>query len=144
MVEHAGDFNRTDWEPAGTAQRFECGSPNMLGAHILNASLGLLLEHGLESVSRDIGRNVSYLIENTEIMQEIHILSPVSTERRSAIFTFTANSIPPSLLYPQLLAHNIICAQRGGGIRLSPHFYNTESQLEQTIDTLKGLLTHRG
>ena len=39
MLEHAGDYDRTDWEPARSARRFECGSPNLLGAMALEASL---------------------------------------------------------------------------------------------------------
>ncbi len=140
MVEHASDFNRSDWQPAGNARRFECGSPNMLAIHILNASLGLLLEYGLESISRDLDRNISYLIENTGFMQDIKILSPTLPARRSGIFTFTA-PVPDSWLYQQLAAEKIVCAQRGGGIRLSPHFYNTESQLARVIKTLKRLLS---
>jgi cysteine desulfurase/selenocysteine lyase len=140
MVEHAGDYNRSDWQPAHTARRFECGSPNMLGIHILNASLGLLLEYGLESVSRILDRNVSYLIENTKIMQEIEVLSATLPARRSGIFTFSAPVAIP-WLYQQLTAAGIVCAQRGGGIRLSPHFYNTESQLAQVIKTLERLLS---
>jgi cysteine desulfurase/selenocysteine lyase len=138
MVEHAGDYSRTEWQPAGTARRFECGSPNMLGIHILNTSLDLLLSYGLESVSRDIDRNILYLIENIKFMQTIKVLSPASRERRSGIFTFSSD-IEPAGLYSQLLANDIICAQRGGGIRLSPHFYNTELQLAQVLETLKDL-----
>ncbi len=140
MVEHAGDYNRGDWQPAGTARRFECGSPNMLGIHILNASLGLLLDYGLESVSRNIDRNILYLIENISFIKGIKVISPGLPERRSGIFTFSS-SIEPSVLYSQLLAHKVVCAQRGGGIRLSPHFYNTESQLAQTLEILQRLHT---
>ena len=43
MVEAMGDFDRKDWSIAKTARRFECGSPNMLSIHALNASLSLLL-----------------------------------------------------------------------------------------------------
>jgi cysteine desulfurase / selenocysteine lyase len=140
MVEHAGDYSRSDWQPASSARRFECGSPNMLGIHILNASLGLLLEYGLDTVSRNLDRNISYLIENTKFMQDIKILSPTLPARRSGIFTFSASVAMP-WLYQQLTAERIVCAQRGGGIRLSPHFYNTESQLAQVIKTLKRLLS---
>lgn len=141
MVEHAGDYSRNEWQPAGTARRFECGSPNMFGACILNASLGLLLNYGVESVAKDIDKNISYLIEKFKIMQSVKILSPIAAKRRSGIFSFTASTPgETSRLYSELLARNIICAQRGGGIRLSPHFYNTEGQLKQTLDTLEGLL----
>jgi len=37
MVEAIGDYERKDWQPASSARRFECGSPNMLGIHALHA-----------------------------------------------------------------------------------------------------------
>src|SRR5690606_6220968 len=42
MLEHATDSLRPDWQPARSARRFECGSPNMLGCMALEASLSLL------------------------------------------------------------------------------------------------------
>src|SRR5690606_20940432 len=50
MVEGAGDFDRGEWQVAGSARRFECGSPNMLGIFALEASLSLLEEVGLAAV----------------------------------------------------------------------------------------------
>ena len=63
MVEALGDYDRKDWRPAASARRFECGSPNMLGVHALHASLGLLLEVGVDQVSRLVSSKVSYLID---------------------------------------------------------------------------------
>lgn len=139
MVEHAGDYTRDDWQPTGSARRFECGSPNMLGAHILDASLGLLLEYGLENVSRNIERNISYLIENIVKIKGINILSPTAPPRRGGIFTF-ASPMPAASLYSRLLNRKIVCAARGGGIRFSPHFYNTEAELARALELLEQLL----
>jgi selenocysteine lyase/cysteine desulfurase len=50
MVEAMGDFDQRDWQPASTARRFECGSPNMLGIHALHASVSLLLEIGIQPI----------------------------------------------------------------------------------------------
>jgi cysteine desulfurase / selenocysteine lyase len=111
----------------------------MLGACILDASLGLLLEYGLENVARNISNNISYLIENIEHIKGVKILSPVAEERRSGIFTFAA-PVPPAALYSGLLDRRVISAARGGGIRFSPHFYNIETQMERALEVLKDLL----
>ncbi len=63
MVEHPHDFERRDWEPAKTARRFECGSPNMLGIHALEASLSLLEEIGSDAIAEKIMANSGYLIQ---------------------------------------------------------------------------------
>jgi cysteine desulfurase / selenocysteine lyase len=54
MVAAVGDFDRKEWAPSPTATRFECGSPNLLCAHALHASIGLLLEVGMEQVAERI------------------------------------------------------------------------------------------
>jgi hypothetical protein len=38
----------------------------------------------------------------------------------------------------------IICAQRGGGIRWSPHFYMTEDTLDQAVSQLQLLISQQG
>ncbi|MNH22896.1 putative cysteine desulfurase [compost metagenome] len=52
MLDNMGDFERRQWQPARSARRFECGSPNMLGACALEASLSLLEEVGMDEVAR--------------------------------------------------------------------------------------------
>jgi hypothetical protein len=37
-------------------------------------------------------------------------------------------------LYRKLMSRGVVCAQRGGGIRFSPHFYTPEAVLERAID----------
>jgi selenocysteine lyase/cysteine desulfurase len=41
-------------------------------------------------------------------------------------------------MYAKLIEKDIICAQRGNGIRLSFHFYNTENEIDKIVDILKG------
>ena len=43
-------------------------------------------------------------------------------------------------LCKELIAREIVCDFRpNAGIRLSPHFYNTEAELDHAVRTLKGL-----
>jgi cysteine desulfurase / selenocysteine lyase len=134
MVEHRGDYERTDWTPAKDATRFECGSPNMLGIHALDASLSLLLETGLDEVHQAVSQRVSRLIELID-RRGFELLSHRKQERRSGIVTFRIPGIDVQPLYRKLMSQGVICAQRGGGIRFSPHFYTPETVLERAIDT---------
>ncbi|PCJ19040.1 MAG: hypothetical protein COB04_06590 [Gammaproteobacteria bacterium] len=140
MVEHQGDYDRTDWSPATNAQRFECGSPNMMGIHALSASLSLLLEVGLAEVDALIQTKVDYLLEQLQLIPGLSIHSPLERKSRSGIINFTINNVNHALLHKQLVQSNIICAYRGGGIRFSPHFYTPDSALRSAIETLKLLI----
>ncbi len=136
MVEAMGEFDRESWEPARSARRFECGSPNMLGIHALDASIGLLLETGLETVFNNISLNVSYLIEKlTEY--SFDILSETRPARRAGIVTFRIPGEDMEQRYQHLQQQGVLCALRGGGIRFSPHFYTPRSVLDRALELVR-------
>jgi selenocysteine lyase/cysteine desulfurase len=132
MVDAVGDYDRKDWQPARSARRFECGSPNMLGIHALHASLDLLLTIGIQIVFQEVSKKVSYLIEDMAY-QDVVILSEKRPQRRAGIVTFKRPGIDSGALYQHLQANGVICALRGGGIRFSPHFYTPQHVLERAV-----------
>jgi selenocysteine lyase/cysteine desulfurase len=84
MVEHMGDFDRSHWRPAASGRRFECGSPNMLGVHGLEASLSLIEDVGLESIALNVLKNASYLIDYIESVPDKYTLVTARNEARHA------------------------------------------------------------
>lgn len=140
MLEHAGDYDRSDWQPARSARRFECGSPNMLGAMALDASLSLLEEVGMREVGRALAERIDHLQHELSAMPGIELLSPTDPFRQAGIMTFRANGWENAALFQRLKDEQIVCALRGGGIRLSPHFYTRPDIIEQTLTVVRGLL----
>lgn len=134
MIEDPGDFDRPDWQPATSARRFECGSPNLLGAHALEASLSLLEDTGFDEVARLVLRNTSYLIESIENSPNLELLTPAADGRHAGIVTFRHRHVEPAALHHHLTAAGVQCAQRGGGIRFSPHFYTPRAHLERALE----------
>jgi selenocysteine lyase/cysteine desulfurase len=132
MMAQAGDYESSDWAPAADATRFECGSPNMLGIYGLEASLSLLLEVGMASVQAAIVDRVEHLIGLVD-RHGFELLSPREPERRAGILTFRVPGIDSAALYHRLMARGVICAQRGGGVRFSPHFYTSEETLHRAV-----------
>ncbi len=132
MVEHMGDFDRRDWQPAGSARRFECGSPNMLGIHALHASLSLILQKGIDYIFQAVSVNIQYLIDNIDNNNGI-ILSATEPERRAGIVTFRLEGDDLEARYRHLQKHGVLCALRGGGIRFSPHFYTSRAVLDKAL-----------
>ncbi len=57
----------------------------------------------------------------------------VSRKQHSTIFNIVANDA----VYNLLLKNNVVCSQRGDGIRLSFHFYNTLEEIDAIIKILK-------
>lgn len=137
MAEGLTDYTMEDYQPALDARRFECGSPNMLGIHALHASLGVLLETGMATVWEQLSARVQYLLDGLQALPEMEILSDLRVERRSGIVTFRSRCETNDALFKRLQTQGIFCATRGGGIRLSPHFYTPFAQLQQVLDVLK-------
>lgn len=133
MVRQRGDFNHTDWEPAEDARRFECGSPNMMAAHALNASVGLLLEVGMETVESELCQRIDYLMTELGKLPGFVQVTPTQPERRLGILTFRFEHQDSEQLQKRLMGRGVICAYRGGGIRFSPHFYTPFERLDEAV-----------
>src|SRR3990167_6908115 len=141
MLEHRGDYLRQDWQPAHSARRFECGSPNMLGTMALEASLSLLEEVGMVEVGKAVQARVQWLLDGLAGMPGITLHSPIDPARRAGIVTFSLAGWDNQALFQRLRSEQVICAQRGAGIRLSPHFYSEARVMEETLSLLHQLAT---
>ena len=133
MTEEASNFDAPSWHPANTAKRFECGSPNMLGSHVLDASLSLLEEVGLDQVGAAVLERSGILMERIQGSAKLELLSDPSPSRRSGIVTFSHRSVASPVLHQQLMDQQIICVNRGGGVRFSAHFYTDIDLLEKAV-----------
>lgn len=138
MVENAGDFDQREWTPARSARRFECGSPNLLCAHALSASLSLLLETGLEQVAKRIEQRVAHIQQTLQAAGGFTLITPTEPARRAGIFTFRPQQGDTERLFQKLWDAGVVCARRGGGIRFSPHFYTPERVVDQAMEILLG------
>lgn len=138
MVEHIGDFDRPAWIPAASARRFECGSPNLLGIHALEASLSLLEEVGPDHVWRLLQSRTEHLIAQLD-RRGYELLAPRDPARRAGIITFRVPGRAAEWLYPRLMARGVLCAQRGGGIRFSPHFHTPLAVIDRALDILDAI-----
>ena len=133
MTEESSNFDAPSWHPAKTAQRFECGSPNMLGSHVLDASLSLIEEVGINQVGAAVLARSQLLMERIEDSSKLELLSDPTADRRSGIVTFAHRLLPSASLHQQLMDQQIICANRGGGVRFSAHFYTEMELLEKAV-----------
>ncbi|MEL0083092.1 MAG: aminotransferase class V-fold PLP-dependent enzyme [Gammaproteobacteria bacterium] len=133
MTREGSNFDAPSWHPADTAKRFECGSPNMLGTHVLDASLSLLEEVGLETIGSAVLERSAFLIDRITSSPSLTLITDPAPERRSGIVTFGHKHLSADQLHQQLTAQQVICACRGGGVRVTAHFYKPLETLEQAL-----------
>jgi len=137
MVKDVGNYDSKDWQVADSGKRFECGSPNMLGIHALSASLSLIEEVGIEKISRNIINNICYIIDNINNIDGLNFISPIEKPHYAGIVTFNIDTIDMAGLYTKLLKNKVICANRAGGIRFSPHFYTSRNKIDKALAILE-------
>ena len=139
MVERAGDFDALEWQPARSARRFEPGSPNMLGIHALNASLSLLEEVGMDLVERELLARSARLIDLIDADDRLQLVTPREQLRHAGIVTFRVSTLDAAghaELWRKLMGRGVICANRAGGIRFSPHFYTPFEKIEDAFEVV--------
>jgi selenocysteine lyase/cysteine desulfurase len=133
MVEKYGDFNEKAWQPAASARRFECGTPNILGIRAFAASLSLINEIGIKTIEKRLLGHTEQIHGIIKHSQHLEAVYPDSASKLSGIVTLRHKTCDPTTLFQHLRKKNIMCAERGGGIRFSPHVYNTDAEIEHAL-----------
>ncbi len=136
MMANTHNYENKAWQIHPTAQRFECGSPNMLGIHAWSASLSLLLDIGMAKIEAAVLENAIYLMDLISSHSQLCLLNKRDAALKSGIVLFKHNSIENSQLYKHLQDNNVVCALRGSGIRFSPHFYHAKDELDRAIEII--------
>ena len=139
MMKDTHHYENKPWEVHPTARRFECGSPNMLGIHAFSASLSLLLETGMAAVESLVLGKAGHIMDGIAKNEHLVLLSERQSRLQSGIVTFKHRTVANDVLYTYLQENGVVCALRGGGIRFSPHFYNTLEEIDRAVE-LAGVL----
>jgi selenocysteine lyase/cysteine desulfurase len=135
-VVNALEYGKYDFTLRPDARRFECGSYNLAGILALGAMLELLLEVGIGRIWERVQGLNAVLVEGL-VAKGYRLVSPRREESEcSGIVSFAS----PGHLHEEILKglerRRMIIALREGRLRVSPHFYNSESQIAALLDAL--------
>ncbi|MCM4160924.1 aminotransferase class V-fold PLP-dependent enzyme [Antarcticibacterium flavum] len=113
--------------------KFEPGHQDTLNYGSLKVALQLLKDVGMKVVEERV-KNLAG--EAKEEFTKMNLLEDRVVKRKihSSIFNLQGDD----KLFNQLRSNDIICSQRGEGIRVSFHYFNTEEELEELLRVLKG------
>ncbi|GIW90983.1 MAG: cysteine desulfurase [Pirellulaceae bacterium] len=143
-VVHAHDFSRIDpaWRP--DAARYEGGSPNMAGCLALGASLDLLASFGLSKDQSPLADYVLELLE--ELARRIRhvggqVVSTWAPQNRSGILAFRLPQVDLAFARRSFLAQGVVLSARNGALRISPHAYCDQEDVNRFTDALERLCT---
>jgi selenocysteine lyase/cysteine desulfurase len=133
--------NPIDWERQHfdelkpTTDRFEEGTPSILNTATLGASVALMEEVGFDRMEQRVLQLADYTrLCLTE--KGCRVLSPDSAESRSGIVAFRHPSLGNNEVLAKLGENGVTVAVRCGNVRISPHAYNREADIERAVALL--------
>lgn len=130
----AFDALHLDWPP--TADRLELGTPAVGTAYTGVAGMDLILNVGTERIYRRLQHLTQRVIDRGRA-HGYGILSPEEPHERAGIVMLKVKD--PEETVQQLSGQGFTVDYRPGLLRVSPHFFNTEGDVDQFMDALAAL-----
>ena len=123
------------------ARKYEAGTHNLLGIVGLLAALEMIEQIGVETISRDLLQKRNLLISSLQAKGWSVLHADAPPGNSSGIVSFYRPGQDPKPLHDKLSAANIITSlrtdrKRQNYIRLSPHFYNTDEELNRALELM--------
>jgi selenocysteine lyase/cysteine desulfurase len=119
-------------------QKYEAGTHNLLGIVGLVAAMELILELGLENIARELLRKRALLVPALQAKGCTVLQADAPAENASGIVSFHRPGSDLAALHQKLTDAGVVTSLRGDRtgqqyIRLSPHYYNTDAELERVL-----------
>ena len=123
------------------AAKFEAGTHNLIGIIGLLAAMELALELGVENIARELLRKRGWLVKALREKNYAVLNAEPRAENASGITTFFQPGKDVTALHQKLLDNQVVTSLRTDRkgqkyIRLSPHFYNTDAELQRVMEML--------
>jgi cysteine desulfurase / selenocysteine lyase len=123
------------------AVKFEAGTQNLVGLIGLIASMELALEIGVENIAAELLRKRNWLVPALQAKGFTVLNADAKIENASGIVSFFQAGKDLAALNQKFSDAGIVASLRTNRagqnfIRLSPHFYNTDAELQRVLELL--------
>jgi selenocysteine lyase/cysteine desulfurase len=120
------------------AVKFEAGTQNLIGLVGLIAAMELALEIGVENIAAELLRKRAWLLPALQAKGFTVLNADAKTENASSIISFLQPGENLAELHRKLSDAGVVASLRvdrkgQNYIRFSPHFYNTDAELQRAI-----------
>lgn len=132
-AEHQFDFDHRQFEFRDDARRFELGTPAL---HMVHSALGgqEIIDEVTVARVRERNQYLAELLIERARAAGFRIRCAPTREERSAIVMLALDD--PKGAVQHLAERGIIVDHRPGHVRVSPHFYNLETELDLVLEEL--------
>jgi cysteine desulfurase / selenocysteine lyase len=97
-------------------------------------SMELLLEREIERVEAHVLALLDPLVAWLQERAGVEIVSDLDAAHRSGILAFRTPA--PAATFAALERAGVVCAYREGAVRIAPHLYNTQAEIERVVEVL--------
>jgi selenocysteine lyase/cysteine desulfurase len=121
------------------SQKYEAGTHNLLGIVGLVAAMELILELGVDNIARELLRKRELLVPGLQAKGCTVLQADAPAANGSGIVSFHRPGTDLAALHQKLTDAGVVTSLRGDRtgqqyIRLSPHYYNTDTELERVLE----------
>ncbi|MBF6611766.1 MAG: aminotransferase class V-fold PLP-dependent enzyme [Chloroflexi bacterium] len=116
------------------ASRIEGSTHNVSGLVAFDAVLGLILEAGPGFIEERVLHLAGRLIDGL-LSRGYDVVSSTHPDERSGVVCFRAKG-DPAAIYARAVVEKMVIAVRVGVVRVSPHFYNSEEEIDRFLALL--------
>lgn len=135
-VKNEHDFNRIVLDLKPTAERYEGGSQNVAGLIALGASLELLAQFPAEALAARVLEITDMATRRLEELGAVILSDRGHEENKSGIVLFELPGRDPQAVRRACLEKGVILSCRAGRLRISPHAYNDQSDVDRLIKAI--------
>ena len=126
-------MDTTRYDPARSARRFEMGTPPVVNIYAATAGLDIIEEVGLAAIAGRIGE-LTGQIKSLAKAAGYTIVTPTNPARHGAMIALHCHDAPA--LVARLAEQDIVVSDRDNNLRISPHFYNNEQDIDKLFAAL--------
>jgi cysteine desulfurase/selenocysteine lyase len=123
--------------------KFQTGFRNYVGLAGMESSVTLLQNLGLDGIRKHIIKLSNLFIDEIGKIPESKVFGPENEIERTSIVSFNIGKSDPTKIVSTLAKKRIIIAKREiyekQILRISPHIFNTESDILKLVEELKKL-----
>jgi len=126
-------MDHTDYSPSPTARRFESGTPPIPSIYAGIAGMELMLEIGIGETRAHVQGLNRRLLEGLDDLGA-RVVTPRDPERRGALVCVRSTDAPA--LVGALQGDGIVTSERDSSLRISPHCYNADEDVDAVLAAL--------
>lgn len=151
-----GNFSQSATQPTEMPERLESGTLNTIGLAGLKAGVEFIEAVGLDRIRSHEQELLNLLIQGLSELDSVILYGPLGSMRHGGALSFNVKNIDPSMLGFRLDHEYGICCRVGlhcapeahesigslpeGTVRLSPGYFNTVAEIEQTLIAIRAII----